>query len=114
VEIVPKTLSYNCSKTFFFCERVIAPWNYLSVNNESLGSISLLLHSNVLLKDPIYHHLYITYRPSTGIRPMLCYCTNVCNEGICQRNSLMSYSCICFYVYVPYLYFIVIFTTVNS
>ena len=24
-------------------------------------------------------------------------CTNVCNEGICQRNSLMSYSCICFY-----------------
>ena len=27
----------------------------------------LLLHLNVLLKDPIYHHLYITHRPSTGI-----------------------------------------------
>jgi len=24
----------------FFCERVVAPWNYLSVNNESLGSIT--------------------------------------------------------------------------
>ena len=26
----------------------------------------LLLYSNVLLKDPIYHHLYITPRPSTN------------------------------------------------
>ena len=46
----------------------------------------LLLHLNVLLKDPIYHHLYITHRPSTCII-MLSY-TDVCNEGICQRNSL--------------------------
>ena len=76
----------------------------------------LLLHLNVLLKDPIYHYLYITHRPSTGIGLiMLCYCTNVCNEGICQRNSLMSYSYIFFYVYCfTYLYIIVIFTTVNS
>jgi len=27
----------------------------------------LLLHLNVLLKDPIYHHLYIMHRPSIGI-----------------------------------------------
>jgi len=46
-------------------------------------SRNLLHHLNVLLKDPIYNHLYITHRPSTGII-MLCYYTNVCNEGNCQ------------------------------
>ena len=57
------------ARKHFFCERVIA----LSVNNnESLGSVTSF---KLLLKDPIYHHLYITHRPSTGII-MLCYCTN--------------------------------------
>jgi len=28
------------ARKHFFCERVIAPWNYLSVNNKSLGSIT--------------------------------------------------------------------------
>jgi len=28
------------ARKHFFCERVIAPWNYLSVSNESLDSIT--------------------------------------------------------------------------
>jgi len=38
-----KLFTRHCRTTarkHFFCERVIAPWNYLSVNNESLGSIT--------------------------------------------------------------------------
>ena len=125
---LPGATRGNCSQdivvqlfvNIFFCERVIAPWNYMvapqcdeifkqKVNDcvqhvilqkftnfhairswkfrifamrwwprffappciKTMRVRVLFLHLNVLLKDPIYHHLYITHRPSTGIIMLL-------------------------------------------
>jgi len=111
-----KLFTRHCRTTarkHVFCERVIAPGTILVL---TMRVWVLLLHLNVLLKDPICHHLYIiTHRLSTGIN-MLCYCTNVCNEGIFQRNSLMSYSCIFAFMSIVFLICILLsfFSTVNS
>jgi len=52
MEIVPHSLLYQRTQRFFFCERVIAPWNSLKITPDTVQSIATfksLVNSSDLL-----------------------------------------------------------------
>ena len=95
---------------FYFCDRLdqhinilsvsvsyMPPWNCLNIDNENLRStvsFKRLIKGSVNL---ICHHFYIIHSP--GIIMLLMSG----NEDVYQCSALMSYSCICFYVFLVYI-----------